>query len=281
MKAKFLFTMLILVVGWTARSQAQERGLFKKNPKIKSNKVQELNTPVIKPQKDEFDEFEKETPQMRFSNTFEPVKEVNPTVADDTTAAIDEGETSVAEVIDSVQVGDDWVQVADYYVIWDSKTIDPYNLNPLEFEDNLNLKLYDTGKGRYWNLPTSEVKVTSQFGPRWGRWHEGMDLDCNTGDPIYSTYDGIVRVVAYDGNAAIQAAVMATTFIMKTDLRVIHSALRGFGIFQAKPFVVTNLYSLLACGITSEAGVQLAVNSILANLPSKELFCTVCVVVRR
>jgi murein DD-endopeptidase MepM/ murein hydrolase activator NlpD len=26
-----------------------------------------------------------------------------------------------------------------------------------------------------------------------------MDLDCNTGDPIYSTYDGIVRVVAYNG----------------------------------------------------------------------------------
>lgn len=30
--------------------------------------------------------------------------------------------------------GTDWVQVADYYAIWDSKTIDPYNLNPLEFE---------------------------------------------------------------------------------------------------------------------------------------------------
>ncbi|MCA0233669.1 MAG: peptidoglycan DD-metalloendopeptidase family protein [Bacteroidetes bacterium] len=199
MKAQLLLVLMFaLCLG--VNLQAQERGLFKKNPKIKPNKTEAPSTPVIKPQKDEFEEFEVEKPQMRFSNTFEPVKQVNPTVADDTTGTIDEGETSVAEIIDSVQVGDDWVQVADYFAIWDSRTIDPYNLNPLEFEENISLRLFDPGKGRFWNLPTSEVKVTSQFGPRWGRWHEGMDLDLNTGDPVYSTYDGIVRVTAYDGN---------------------------------------------------------------------------------
>jgi murein DD-endopeptidase MepM/ murein hydrolase activator NlpD len=201
MKAKFAYLFVLLSIGCFSGLQAQEKGLFKKNPKIKPNKTEEpkVSTPVIKPQKDEFEEFESTTPKMRFSNQFEPVKEINPTVADDTTGTIDEGETTVAEIVDSVQVGDDWVQVADYYTIWDSRTIDPYNLNPLEFEDNLTLRLYDPGKGRFWNLPTSEAKVTSQFGPRWGRWHEGMDLDLNTGDPVYSTYDGIVRVVAYNG----------------------------------------------------------------------------------
>jgi murein DD-endopeptidase MepM/ murein hydrolase activator NlpD len=201
MKAKFAYLFVLLSIGCFSGLQAQEKGLFKKNPKIKPNKTEEpkVSTPVIKPQKDEFEEFESTTPKMRFSNQFEPVKAINPTVADDTTGTIDEGETTVAEIVDSVQVGDDWVQVADYYTIWDSRTIDPYNLNPLEFEDNLTLRLYDPGKGRFWNLPTSEAKVTSQFGPRWGRWHEGMDLDLNTGDPVYSTYDGIVRVVAYNG----------------------------------------------------------------------------------
>lgn len=201
MKAKFIYAVLMLVFCFLTNIQAQERGLFKRNPKIKSNnKAEEVSTPVIKPQKDEFEEFEFEKPKIRYSNTFEPVKQINPTVADDTTGTIDEGETTIVEIIDSVQVGDDWVQVADYYAIWDSRTIDPYNLNPLEFRDNLTLRLYDPGKGRFWNLPTSEAKVTSQFGPRWGRWHEGMDLDLNTGDPVYSTYDGIVRVVAYNGN---------------------------------------------------------------------------------
>ena len=176
--------------------QAQERGIFKKNPKIKPNKG---NFSEAKPQKDEFEDFESEMPKTRFTSQFEPQKEVNLTIAEDT-SSIDEGETTVAEIVDSMQVGDDWVQVSDYYAIWDSKTIDPYNLNPLEFEDNIDLRLYEPAKGRFWNLPSNETKITSQFGPRWGRWHEGMDIDLNTGDPVYSTYDGIVRVTAYDGN---------------------------------------------------------------------------------
>ncbi|TAF93411.1 MAG: LysM peptidoglycan-binding domain-containing protein [Cytophagia bacterium] len=195
MKAKFIcLTMLAMLCFW-GRLQAQEKGVFRNNPKIKSSK----NTPAAKPQRDEFEEFENEAPKTRFTNQFEPQKEVNLTVAEDT-SSIDEGQTSVVEIIDSVQVGEDWVQVADYYAIWDSKTINPYNLRPLDFEENITLQLYESGKGRFWNLPTSETKVTSVFGPRWGRWHEGMDLDLNTGDPVFSTYDGIVRVVAYDGN---------------------------------------------------------------------------------
>jgi murein DD-endopeptidase MepM/ murein hydrolase activator NlpD len=195
MKAKLFYVAMLAMLCCWGSGQAQERGVFKNNPKIKPNK----NLPETKPQRDEFDEFENEAPKTRFNNQFEPQKEVNLTVAEDT-STIDEGQTSVVEVIDSVQVGEDWVQVSDYYAIWDSKTINPYNLKALDFEDNIELKLYEPAKGRFWNLPTTETKVTSVFGPRWGRWHEGMDLDLNTGDPVFSTYDGIVRVVAYDGN---------------------------------------------------------------------------------
>ncbi|MFN4144393.1 MAG: peptidoglycan DD-metalloendopeptidase family protein [Runella sp.] len=202
MKAKLLpiYCLLILSALLSVEAAAQERGLFKNNPKIKANKNPEPTAPVVKPQQDEFEEYQPTHSQTRFSSQFEPVKEFNPTIADDTTGTLDEGEISVAEVIDSIQVGEDWVKVADYYVIWDSRNINPYHMNPLDFEDNINLRLYDPGKGRFWNLPTSVTKVTSQFGPRWGRWHSGIDLDCETGDPIYSTYDGIVRVVAYDGS---------------------------------------------------------------------------------
>lgn len=107
MKAKLIYSLPLFVFCY-ANIQAQERGLFKRNPKIKPNKVEEVkvSTPVIKPQKDAFEEFESEKPTMRFSNTFEPVKAINPTVADDTTGTIDEGETTVAEIIDSVQGGD-------------------------------------------------------------------------------------------------------------------------------------------------------------------------------
>jgi len=195
MKAKFIYSLTLAVLCFGSNVRAQEKGAFKNNPKIKPNK----NTSTAKPQRDEFEEFENEVSKTRFSTQFEPQKEVNTTVAEDT-STIDEGQTSVVEIIDSVQVGEDWVQVSDYYAIWDTKTIDPYNLNPLEFDESIDIRLYEPAKGRFWNLPSNETKVTSQFGPRWGRWHEGMDLDANTGDPIYSTYDGIVRVVAYDGN---------------------------------------------------------------------------------
>lgn len=36
-------------------------------------------------------------------------------------------------------------------------------------------------------------KVTSNFGGRWGRLHAGIDIDLETGDPVYAAFDGIVR----------------------------------------------------------------------------------------
>ncbi len=51
------------------------------------------------------------------------------------------------------------------------------------------------------NLLTSGVyvhpadgHVTSRFGPRRYRYHYGIDLKVYTGDPIYSIFDGVVRI---------------------------------------------------------------------------------------
>jgi murein DD-endopeptidase MepM/ murein hydrolase activator NlpD len=40
--------------------------------------------------------------------------------------------------------------------------------------------------------------LTSPFGPRWRSWHYGVDLDLETGDPVYAGFDGIVRIAGYD-----------------------------------------------------------------------------------
>ena len=37
-------------------------------------------------------------------------------------------------------------------------------------------------------------RITSRYGPRRGRPHQGIDLALKTGDPIYATFDGKVRV---------------------------------------------------------------------------------------
>jgi murein DD-endopeptidase MepM/ murein hydrolase activator NlpD len=198
MKEKLIVSLLILLCLISWNTQAQERGLFKNNPKInqpgKPNK--DAPTKVGTPQPE--DEYQVESSSLKFQTQFEPVKPVNPVVSEDT-ISLDEGETEVVEVVDSVFVGDEWVKAADYYVIWDTRTINPYGLPALEFDEPVNLKLYDVAANRLWSTPMEAIKPTSHFGYRWGRWHNGSDLDLDTGDSVRTTYDGMVRIVAYDG----------------------------------------------------------------------------------
>lgn len=49
-------------------------------------------------------------------------------------------------------------------------------------------------------MPTPSRKITSRFGPRWGRQHKGLDIKVYVGDTIVSAFDGKVRVVKYDKN---------------------------------------------------------------------------------
>lgn len=49
-------------------------------------------------------------------------------------------------------------------------------------------------------MPTSRTTITSKFGPRWGRRHNGLDIKVYTGDTIVSAFDGLVRKVSYESN---------------------------------------------------------------------------------
>lgn len=43
-------------------------------------------------------------------------------------------------------------------------------------------------------------RITSRYGPRRGRAHQGLDIALKTGDPIYATFDGKVRFSKAAGN---------------------------------------------------------------------------------
>jgi murein DD-endopeptidase MepM/ murein hydrolase activator NlpD len=195
---RFIFLFLALFAGSLLShegvAQGRERGLFKKNLSIKPKNSDS------KKKDDDFQLDEEPTPQLKVNNQFEPTKAPNPVVASPAdTTTINKGETLPVEVDEEVQVGDDFVKVASYFSVWDSRVIDPYGIDAKDFDGVIDIQLYDPPKNRLWAAPLTEGKITSVFGPRWGRWHSGVDLDLETGDPVYAAFDGIVRVVAFDG----------------------------------------------------------------------------------
>ena len=42
-------------------------------------------------------------------------------------------------------------------------------------------------------------RISSRFGPRWGRMHEGLDIAVNTGTQVRASADGVVRFAGWNG----------------------------------------------------------------------------------
>lgn len=53
-----------------------------------------------------------------------------------------------------------------------------------------------SGSGYIWPLCRN---VTSEYGPRWGRMHRGIDIDGVTGDPLRAANDGVVIQAGWSG----------------------------------------------------------------------------------
>lgn len=130
---------------------------------------------------------------------FNPAKELNIINEDTTTLDLGLENQEIVEMSDEVLVDSTWIKVAGYYAIWDSRYINPYRVDGRQLRDTVRLRLVDPPLGRVAEMPMSKTPVTSSFGPRWGRWHYGQDIDCETGDSVLAPFDGVVRVQLWDG----------------------------------------------------------------------------------
>jgi murein DD-endopeptidase MepM/ murein hydrolase activator NlpD len=227
------FVILVLLFSVQVSFAQRERGKIISAPKIFQNKNKE-NTEEEKPEEKNFNntfqeevdfQFEEE-PKLRFSDSFdskevkyqapssfqgnssmgesmiqiEPIKSLNETFHEDT-SSLDEGDLMIVEIEEEARFPgtDEMVKIASYFSIWDNNYVNPYGINPKEFNEVIPIKLYDLSKGRYWAPPLDACPVTSHFKYRWKRWHRGTDVDLETGDPVYAAFDGVVRISSVMG----------------------------------------------------------------------------------
>ncbi len=82
-----------------------------------------------------------------------------------------------------------------YHGAWDTRKIHNYKYDLSRMKDTVEFFL-SHGIGDDFRMPTMGY-VTSNFGPRRWRYHNGIDLKLQKGDPVYSMFEGKVRIAQY------------------------------------------------------------------------------------
>ena len=93
----------------------------------------------------------------------------------------------------------DFHQSKDVYEkFWDEVSSNPYKMTLDSLPYSWSIWLVDS-LSQYHCPFKGDVHPRGKFGPRRGRRHQGIDLPLKTGDPIYATFTGRVRVSKYLG----------------------------------------------------------------------------------
>lgn len=114
------------------------------------------------------------------------------------TSSLDEGFINLVEISEELKIDCVWVTSQEYFSVWDSRKVNPYNIDGTKYNDTTLIALYDPVNGYNWAFPIKKSSITSDFGMRSVRWHYGTDLDLNTGDTVVAAFDGIVRIAQFD-----------------------------------------------------------------------------------
>lgn len=83
-----------------------------------------------------------------------------------------------------------FTEIPHEYDIWNSE-IDPYDVSMVDTEDTIFVDVSSY-------CPPSSKYVTSEFGFRKWRHHNGIDLKVHKNDTVRCAFDGVVRITRYD-----------------------------------------------------------------------------------
>lgn len=102
------------------------------------------------------------------------------------------------QIGENLEIDSVWLAIDEYYNIWDSRKVNPYDLDGEKFKDTVDVRLFNCNHDLAWSMPITNTHETSPFGLRRSRWHYGTDLRLSIGDTVRSVFDGIVRMAQYD-----------------------------------------------------------------------------------
>jgi len=191
----FLTILLLTGVVISGYSQDQTDKKYKDFFQIKAPAIQ-----YSEPDSDEIlfeDELKNDQEDAIY---FNPELEISLYEEEYDSAIVLEEDFSIVEVADEMKMDCVWVTIAEYFAIWDSRTINPYKIDPTQYKDTISFNLYDSISNFMWSMPLKSCAINSEFGMRSYRWHYGTDLDLEIGDPVYAAFDGIIRISKYDGS---------------------------------------------------------------------------------
>lgn len=84
-----------------------------------------------------------------------------------------------------------------YYQTFDTSIVHYMHGVNIGFRDTITLRL--THNECDYRLPLDKnIRVTSVFGKRWRRMHQGFDLDLESGDNVNTVFEGMVRYAKYN-----------------------------------------------------------------------------------
>ncbi|MCD7900039.1 MAG: peptidoglycan DD-metalloendopeptidase family protein [Bacteroides sp.] len=108
-------------------------------------------------------------------------------------APIDKKLKSVDSLIlqKQIQVEQSEFPAFDLYPSWNQTSVHNYA--------NANIPETYTFDLTGFHMPTPSTRITSKFGPRRGRMHNGIDVKVQVGDTIYAAFDGKIRMVRDQG----------------------------------------------------------------------------------
>ena len=72
-----------------------------------------------------------------------------------------------------------------------------YGITADNIPESTAIQLIDSLTGHHYPY---KGYMSSKYGPRRGRSHQGVDLPLKTGDPVYATFDGVVRYSAFSSS---------------------------------------------------------------------------------